>query len=223
MSYYRIKGLIINTLVFVLKFIPDAYFKKQRRILFLKQFGRIDSPACAVEILRDRGVTIGRDCRIYSNEMAFGPEPYLIEIGDNVLISGNVQFLTHDGGVNIFRKETKNIVGHFGKIKIGDNCFIGFGAIILPNVDIGSNCIICAGAVVAESFPDDSIIMGNPAKVIFKTSMYKKMKIGSKLTITNDECSYPQSDYLPEVIRKELILSKIGDIPIRKPRIDRKS
>ena len=44
--------------------------------------------------------------------------------------------------------------GNFGKIKIGNNCFIGMGAIILPNVEIGNNCIVGAGAVVMNSFPD---------------------------------------------------------------------
>jgi acetyltransferase-like isoleucine patch superfamily enzyme len=220
MIFYHVKGLVINTLLFALRFLPEIYFKKIRRKLYIKQLGRKDGPASATEIARDSGVIIGKDCRVYGGT-SFGSEPYLIELGDNVLISGNVQFITHDGGINIFRKEITNIVFNFGKIKVGSNCFIGYGAIILPNVSIGNYCIICAGAVVADSFPDDSVIMGNPAKIIFKTSLYKKMKLASRLTLTNDEVSYPESDSLPECVRKKLILDGIGDIPIRKPRTKR--
>ena len=215
---YRIKGFVINTLLAVLQFVPDGYFRKLHRKLYLKQLSRIDGPACAAEKWRDRGVIIGKNCRIYSNEMAMGPEPYLIEIGDDVIISGNVVFVTHDGGLNIFRKEFTNIVGNFGKIKIGSNCFIGGGAILLPNIEIGNCCIVCAGAVVAESFPEDSVIMGNPAKIIFKTSLYEKLKVGDKHTVTNNKCSYPESDFMPMEERKKLILDAINDIPIRKPR-----
>ena len=55
---------------------------------------------------------------------------------------------------------------------IGDNCFIGFGAIILPNVRIGNNCIIGAGTVVTKSIPDNSIAAGNPCRIIGNTDEY---------------------------------------------------
>ncbi len=210
-----IKNTIIDIALFVLLFIPKSKLQKLRRKLSIRKLARIDGPAAGVEYARDCGVDIGEDCRIYSAD--FGPEPFLIKLGNNVLVSGNVQFITHDGGVNIFRKEYPNIIGNYGKIKIGNNCFIGFGAIILPNVEIGDNSIICAGAVVADSFPADSIIMGNPAKIIFKTSIYKKLKMTSKNTLTNNECSFPIFDSLPYEIRRKYILEKIGDIPIRKP------
>ena len=78
----------------------------------------------------------------------FFSEPYLVEIGDNVIISGRVMFVTHDGGVYLLRNQLKNIQGNYGRIKVGDNCFIGIGATILQNVSIGNNCIVAAGAVV---------------------------------------------------------------------------
>ncbi len=217
MISYFIKGLIIDLGLILLTFVPKiGKIKKIHRFLYLRKLNRIDGPAAAVEFARDLGMKVGKDCRFYTAYE--GPEPFLIEIGDNVLISADVYLITHDGGINIFRKEITNIVGHYGKIKIGNNCFIGACAIILPNVEIGDNCIVCAGSVVANSFPANSVIMGNPARLIFRTELFKKMKLNNTLTVTNDENSFPEFDNLPLEVRKKIILDKIDSVPIRKPR-----
>lgn len=54
----------------------------------------------------------------------------------------------------------------FSFVEMGDNCFVGAGAIILPGTTIGNYCIVGAGAVVKGTFPDYSVIAGNPAKII---------------------------------------------------------
>jgi maltose O-acetyltransferase len=69
-----------------------------------------------------------------------------------------------------------------GLVQIGNNVFIGTGSIILPNVRIGDNVVIGAGSVVTRDIPDDSLALGNPARVVGKTSEYiernrQKMKI----------------------------------------------
>ncbi|MCD7710451.1 MAG: hypothetical protein LUI04_03750 [Porphyromonadaceae bacterium] len=51
---------------------------------------------------------------------------------------------------------------------IGDNCFIGAGAIILPGSRIGDNVIIGAGAVVKGEIPSNSVVIGNPCKILKK-------------------------------------------------------
>lgn len=51
-------------------------------------------------------------------------------------------------------------------LKIGDNVFVGAGAIILPQTRIGNYCIIGAGAVVKGTIPDYSVVVGNPCKRI---------------------------------------------------------
>lgn len=53
-------------------------------------------------------------------------------------------------------------------VTIGDNCWIGGGATILPGVSIGSGCTIGAGSVVVHDIPDNSVAVGNPAKVVKK-------------------------------------------------------
>lgn len=53
-----------------------------------------------------------------------------------------------------------------GRISIGENSFIGCRCLILPNTEIGKNCIIGAGSVVKGRIPDNSVVVGNPAKII---------------------------------------------------------
>ena len=119
--------------------------------------------------LRRQGVKIGKDCRIHT--VSFSTEPYLVEIGDHARIASGTMFITHDGAVNCFPGEIDG--GIFGKIKLGNNVFIGNNSIILLNTTIGNNCIIGAGSVVRGQFPDDSVIVGNPAQVIMKTSVQR--------------------------------------------------
>ena len=55
----------------------------------------------------------------------------------------------------------------FGKpVTIGDNCWIGGSATIVPGVTLGNNVVVAAGAVVTKSFGDNVVIGGNPAKII---------------------------------------------------------
>lgn len=91
-------------------------------------------------------------------------EPYLITIGDDTVISGNVKFITHDHSVSRINRQYNDV---FGEIKIGRNCFIGQNAILLYGVTICDNVIVAAGAVVTKSINEPfTIYGGNPAKKI---------------------------------------------------------
>jgi acetyltransferase-like isoleucine patch superfamily enzyme len=119
--------------------------------------------------LRKLGVKIGTNCKVHT--VSFSTEPYLVQIGNNARITSGTIFITHDGGVTSFRGEIGG--GIFGKIVIGDNVFIGSNCIILLSTTIGNNCIVGAGSVVRGHFPDNSVIMGNPAKVVMRTSVQR--------------------------------------------------
>lgn len=124
---------------------------------------------------RKRGVKIGADCEIYSSAH-FGSEPYLVSLGDHVRINANVSFVTHDGGVWVLRRylKTENAekIDMFGKIKVGSNVHIGTGVTVMPGVSIGSNCIIGVGAIVTRDIPDNSVVVGVPARVIETVEEY---------------------------------------------------
>lgn len=123
-----------------------------------------------IKFLRKQGMKIGEHCHLET--MAFVAEPYLMELGDYVAIANGSTFITHDASLWCFRDEFP-IADLFGKVKIGNNVFIGMNCTILPNTIIGNNSVIGAGSVVRGKFPDNSVIAGNPAKVIMDMNVYR--------------------------------------------------
>lgn len=87
-----------------------------------------------------------------------------IRIGDNCMIAPGVHIYT---ATHPLEPAARNSGKEFGKpVTIGHNVWIGGRAVINPGVVIGDNAIIAAGAVVTKSVPANSIVGGNPAKVI---------------------------------------------------------
>lgn len=119
--------------------------------------------------LRKCGVEIGEKCNIYSDITT--PESYLIKIGNNVTISTDVQFITHDNSICKIDPQFTDV---FGEITVGDNVFIGARALILPGVKIGNDVIVGAGSVVTKSISSGHVVAGNPATVIQNTYELKK-------------------------------------------------
>jgi acetyltransferase-like isoleucine patch superfamily enzyme len=149
-----------------------------------------------IKYWRKQGMKIGNNC--YINNVNFSTEPYLIEIGDHVAIAAGTDFITHDGAIWCFREEIKN-ADVFGKIKIGNNVFIGNNCTILPNTFVGDNCIIGAGSTVRGQFPDNSVIIGNPAKVVMTTSMQKLLYLQNPNFLKTQGLSYKEKS---EIIKK---------------------
>jgi len=101
----------------------------------------------------------------------FGTEPYLIRTGENCLITGEVQFTTHDGAVYHLKKENPR-AELMKPITIGNDVFIGYRTIILPGVRIGDNVVIGAGSVVTKNIPNNCVAAGIPAKIICSLEDY---------------------------------------------------
>lgn len=128
---------------------------------------------------RKIGVKVGSGCRFY--KLSFSTEPYLVEIGNHVSAT-KVHFETHDGGLWIFR-DRHPTWDKIGKIKIGNNVYLGYEAIIMPGVEIGNNVIVGSRAVVTRNIPDNSVVVGSPGRVIKTTDEYY-FKIKSEILDT---------------------------------------
>ncbi len=103
-------------------------------------------------------------------------------IGKNCTFTGNIMisniihsFDTIDRSILLNDLIVKPVI-------VGDNCFIGYGAKIMPGVKLGNNCIVGAGSVVTKTFPSYSIVAGNPAKIIKKYDFDRKewVKVDTK-------------------------------------------
>ena len=128
-------------LISILKRIKSLYLQKTNPIKYAKKIG----------------VTLGEDCRL-NGSPNWGSEPWLISLGNYVHVSFDCAFITHDGAVGVIRRMEKyKDVIKFGRIKVGNNVFIGARSTILPGVTIGDGSIVAAGAVVSKSIPEGEI------------------------------------------------------------------
>ncbi|WP_419869074.1 DapH/DapD/GlmU-related protein [Chryseobacterium sp. CT-SW4] len=133
-----------------------------------------------IQVAIDNGLKVGDNLYVQGIPN-FGSEPFLIEMGDNVTIAEGVSFINHGGDGRVTKRIEKYKDGRtFGRIKIGNNTFIGKGAVLLPGVSIGNNCIVGSLSVVSSSVPDNSIYAGAPAKFICTIEQY-----GEKLLANN--------------------------------------
>lgn len=120
-------------------------------------------------VIIGKGITVGRNVW---KSFALSGGCYIqggsgIYIGDDTLFAPGVKIISanHDPMNHMAWTEST-------PIRIGCRCWIGANAVILPSVELGDDCIVGAGAVVTKSFPNRTVIVGNPAKI--HTSKSKK-------------------------------------------------
>lgn len=120
---------------------------------------REESTNARIAALRAAGMKIGERVGIVNCTLdtLF---PFLIEIGSDVLMTHST-ILAHDASPVVFGPNTRA-----GRVRIGNQCFIGAGAVVLPGVTIGDRCIIGANAVVSRDVPTGSVFAGNPGRVV---------------------------------------------------------
>lgn len=145
------------------------FWRIRKALGLIKPVDRKTGTELLVQRLRDSGMKIGDNVGLVN--VTFDTLfPFLIEIGSNVLIT-NATVLAHDASPVVFGNQTR-----VGKVCIHDHCFIGFGAVILPGVTVGPRAVVGANAVVSRDVPPDSIVAGNPAKVVANLDEWLKSK-----------------------------------------------
>lgn len=118
------------------------------------------------------GVNMGENIYIYGNPLGmFSTEPWIITLGNNVHITREVLFITHDGGTLLYRDKVPDLE-ITAPITVGNDVYIGVRSIIMPGVTIGDNCVIGSGSIVTRDVPPNSVVAGVPAKVIKSTDEY---------------------------------------------------
>lgn len=133
------------------------------------------------QLLQTRGVKIGKNCAILSN-LDLCSEKELLTIGDDVTISGEVLFITHDAAMPKYCNHSGAL---FGRITIGNRCFIGERATILYGVTLADNTLVAAGAVVTKSVLESGkIIGGNPARVIGTIDSFVERQVENRMRLT---------------------------------------
>lgn len=168
---YTIWGVIYLGLSFLF---TKAFYNKARLIRipfrgrrFSKIIGMVGLTTgvdCRVDVFKGGKLEIGVNVQINDNVHIACAE--FVKIGNNTLIASKVYLTDHDHDINSdiphpidWPLKTKPLV-------IGDDCWIGENVAILKGVVIGNRCVVGANSVVTKSFPDNSVIAGNPAKVI---------------------------------------------------------
>lgn len=122
-----------------------------------------------VKYARHLGVKVGNNTLI-ADKRHWSSEAYLISIGSNCQITEGVKIHTHGGG-SLLRSSIPDF-DSFGKVRIGNNCYIGAYSQIMPGVTIEDNVLVAAGSVVTKSVPKGYVVGGNPARIICTTESF---------------------------------------------------
>lgn len=163
---------------------PDNERESKRAVKLQSQYtaAYAEDPDGARPILADLLGSLGDDAHIkpplyvdYGTFISVGARTFInynltaldvapITIGEDCQIGPNVQLLTPTHPVE--PQPRRDRLEAAKPISIGDNVWLGGGAIILPGVTIGDNSVIGAGAVVTRDVPANSVALGNPARVV---------------------------------------------------------
>lgn len=161
------------------------------------------------EYLRRKHIfgSIGESCTIMDRKVPLYAN--LIKLGNNVHIASKVSFTTHDAihlllnNLALTDSNGKQVKfpEKIGCIEIGNNVFVGTNSTILYDVKIGSNVIVGADTLVNRDIPDNSVVVGVPAKVIgsFDDFVKKRQNMSifpDELKPKNRTCSNKLADFM---------------------------
>lgn len=111
----------------------------------------------------DYGVNIHMGANAFANANCVFLDCAEIRIGDNFQAGPGVQLLTPEHPLDAIERRGKETAR---PIVIGDDVWIGGGAIVLAGITVGDRVVVGAGAVVTKDVPPDVVVVGNPAKIV---------------------------------------------------------
>lgn len=149
---------------------PEKY--EERKMLLKKLFQTENEYYIEPNFFCDYGYNIKIGKNFYANHNCTILDVNTVKIGNNVMFAPNVQVYTATHPLDAQQRISGKEMGY--PIEIGDNVWIGGGAIICPGVKIGKNSTIGAGSVVTKDIPENVVAAGNPCKVIKNLSTPSK-------------------------------------------------
>ena len=132
----------------------DALVKE----LFMGNIGENSRVMPPVTVVRGNSVKIGKNVVVMNNALFMAAGGITIE--DNVLVAANAQLISNNHALY------DHAVLTCKPVHLKRNCWIGAGATILPGVTVGENAVVGAGAVVTKDVEANTVVGGNPAKLI---------------------------------------------------------
>jgi acetyltransferase-like isoleucine patch superfamily enzyme len=150
--------------------------------------------------LRKCGIKIGAGTRCFDshNIIIDVTRPELIEIGSHMFLHAGTTIMSHDWASWNFIESHAEFYPSHGRVKIGDNVWLGRNVTICKGVTIGDNCIIGIGSVVTKSIPANSVAAGVPARVICTYEEYIEKR---------------RTEYVNEAIEYASAIIKSGRVP----------
>ena len=176
-------------------------------MLLLIKYGYKGTSQSYYKFLIRKGVNIkGKIVRFHSpwTIMIDIQKPWMIEVGNNVNITAYCKILTHGYEWSVLQGKYGKILGSAGKVKIGNNVFIGQNTTILKGTIIEDNVIIGANSLVCKKCEANSVYAGVPAKRICSIDEYLKKRDTSRLNEAAESIieyykkygKYPEKKYL---------------------------
>ena len=146
-------------------YVGKPIFIQRQKNIFLGDNVRIYPGMRAELTKKEARITIGDNVSIGQNfhVVSFDRE---LKIGSHTTISGNVFISNVNHGyqeMNVHSLDQKMIPAD---TEIGDYCFVGYGAVLLPGTKLGTQCIVGANSVVKGDYPDYCVLAGSPARII---------------------------------------------------------
>src|SRR5579884_2103668 len=142
-------------------------------------------PGVTLEIGRDARLVLGRwswlghgtKVRVHEGEVRIGAKTVLgqectisayqrVEIGRECIIADRVMLIDFDHGVVEVERPIRLQGIYKRDVRVGHNCWLGYGACVLRGVTVGDNCVVGTSAVVTKDLPDNAVAAGVPARVI---------------------------------------------------------
>jgi maltose O-acetyltransferase len=141
---------------------PD--FEHHKKSLIADLFGYPSNVVITPPFHCDYGYNIALGENVYFNFNCIVLDVVKVSIGNNVLFGPGVQLLTATHPIHHIERSTGLESGR--EIRIGNNVWVGAGALICPGVSIGNHSVIGAGSVVTKHVPENVVAAGNPCKIL---------------------------------------------------------